>query len=132
MSLNEFLGDTSQQPRPPPLHANFKLTLLQPWVLGRMRWMHSRRLVRVLAALCLWTRSYQIITAAARDDDRGDRRGGRDDFLSNRRALSTSATCLMASNQMTSPSGQTGLSSEGRPTLAHPASLYSVCWKSGF
>lgn len=66
----------------------FKLMLLQPLVLGRMRWMHSRRLVRVLVfsrrSLFVDFRPYKRLVAAARDDDSGDRRGGRNDYLSNR------------------------------------------------
>ena len=48
MSLNEFLGDDSQQTEASFLHAISELMLLQPLVLGRMRWMHFRQLVRVL------------------------------------------------------------------------------------
>jgi hypothetical protein len=49
MSLNEFLGDNSEQTDALLSAYNFsEPTLLQPLVPGRMRWMHFRRLVRVL------------------------------------------------------------------------------------
>jgi hypothetical protein len=46
MSLNEFLGDSSQQTQILLSTWNFDLILLQPLVLGRMRWTHFQRLVR--------------------------------------------------------------------------------------
>jgi hypothetical protein len=124
--------------RPSPLRAFFNLMLLQPLALGRMRWTHFRQLVRVLILTSSPVSADVGLTntppAAARDDDRGDRRGGRDDFLSNRRASSIPVTRLEALNQLTfrNSSGQTGLSSEGGSPLAYTAPLHSIRWESGF
>jgi hypothetical protein len=48
--------------------------------------------------------------------------------------LSIAVTCSKSFNQLTprTSSGQTGLSSEGGPAIAHPTPLHGVCWESGF
>jgi len=108
-------------------------------VLGRMRWMHCRRLVRVLvlsrSPLSVDIGLTNPWLAAARDgDDRLDRRGGRGDFLSNRCSSSITVTRSKPLNQLTlrTSSGQTGLPSKGGPAIAHRASLHGVCRESGF
>jgi hypothetical protein len=77
--------------------------------------------------------SHQFLAAAARDDDRGDRRGGRDDFLSNRRAFSISVNFEgFPSTDLPNSSGQTCIPSEGRSALAYAASLHGFRWEPGF
>ena len=83
MSLNEFLGDDSQRSSPP--HANFKAdgaTALGSWADEMDALPTARTCSRIVVRSSL---PLSIHIAAARDDDRGDRRGGRDDFLSSRR-----------------------------------------------